>query len=315
VLRPARPQRSRRVLCCVSHSHFESDLTYPRPPRPAGKSTAINLLIGFLQPTRGSGYIHGHSLSDELDAIYAQLGVCPQHDLLWEQLTAREHLRFYGRLKNLVGAQLEEACTAALRGVNLFNGGVGDRPCGTYSGGMKRRLSVAISLMGDPPVVFLDEPSTGLDPASRATLWDVIKLAKRQRAIVLTTHAMEEAEELCDRLGIFVDGSLRCVGNPKELTARYGGFLILTLTVASPLRCGEAEAFVKSLARGSVRTYRLGCTLKFDVPLAEVSIADVFGAVTQRKTSLGITDWGVANMSLEEVFIKLAKEIGAKSQD
>ncbi len=112
-------------------------------PNGAGKSTAINLLIGFLTPSRGAAFIQGYDLQSDLDTVYSMLGVCPQHDLLWEQLTAREHLRFYGRLKNLSGKALEAACDEALRGVNLFNGGVGDRPCGTYSGGMKRRLSVA----------------------------------------------------------------------------------------------------------------------------------------------------------------------------
>jgi ABC-type multidrug transport system ATPase subunit len=110
---------------------------------------------------------------------------------------------------------------------------------------------------------------------------------------------MEEAEELCDRLGIFVDGTLRCVGNPKELTGRFGGFLILTLTT-SPLRTAESEAFVRRLSPNSVLTYRLGGTLKFDLPLAEVSVASVFAAVTAAKEELGILDWGVANMTLEE---------------
>ena len=283
-------------------------------PNGAGKSTAINLLIGFLRPTRGSAYIGGFNLQQDLDTVYSMLGVCPQHDLLWEQLSAREHLRFYGRLKNLSGAALEAACSEALMGVNLYHGGVGDRPCGTYSGGMKRRLSVAISLMGNPPVVFLDEPSTGLDPASRATLWDVIKEAKKRHAIVLTTHAMEEAEELCDRLGIFVDGAMRCVGNPKELTSRYGGFLVLTIT-AVPSRAPESEAFIRSLVPGAVLTYKLGGTMKFDLPLEQTSLASIFTAVKARQEALGIVDWSVANMTLEEVFIKLAREIGATSNE
>ena len=283
-------------------------------PNGAGKSTAINLLIGFLQPTRGSAYIGGYNLQDDLDTVYSMLGVCPQHDLLWEQLSAREHLRFYGRLKNLSGPALEAACDEALMGVNLYHGGVGDRPCGTYSGGMKRRLSVAISLMGNPPVVFLDEPSTGLDPASRATLWDVIKEAKKSRAVVLTTHAMEEAEELCDRLGIFVDGALRCVGNPRELTGRYGGFLVLTIT-STPSRANDLDAFVRQLVPGAVLTYKLGGTLKFDLPLKEVTLASIFAAVKARQQALGIVDWSVANMTLEEAFIRLARSIGAKTQD
>ena len=200
---------------------------------------------------------------------------------------------------------------------------------------MKRRLSVAIALIGDPPVVFLDEPSTGLDPASRATLWDVIKEAKKSRAIVLTTHAMEEAEELCDRLGVFVDGALRCVGAPKELTARYGGFLVLSLTTTA-LRVPDAEAFVRELAPNAQRTYALGGTLKYDLPLAETNLAAVFAAVSERKAALGIVDWGVSSVTLEEVrvcfvectaavllltpgapqvFIKLARDIGATTTE
>ncbi|KAI0528659.1 hypothetical protein KFK09_001201 [Dendrobium nobile] len=131
-------------------------------------------------------------------------------------LTGREHLLFYAHLKNLKGAALIQAVEESLQSVNLFHGGGSDKQVGKYSVGMKRRLSVAISLNGDPKVVYMDEPSTGLDPASRNNLWNVIKNAKKDRAIVLTTHSMEEAEVLCDRLGIFVTGSLQCIGNPKE---------------------------------------------------------------------------------------------------
>jgi ABC-type multidrug transport system ATPase subunit len=92
--------------------------------------------------------------------------------------------------------------------------------------GMKRRLSVAISLIGSPKVAYLDEPSTGLDPAARRNLWGVVKAAKAGKAVILTTHSMEEAEVLCDRLGIFVGGRLICVGNPKQLTTRYGGYYV-----------------------------------------------------------------------------------------
>lgn len=95
---------------------------------------------------------------------------------------------------------------------------------------------------GDPPVVFLDEPSTGLDPASRQQLWGVVREAKKDRAMVLTTHSMQEAEELCDRIGIFVAGALRCVGNPKELTARFGGFLVLSLTTTTTAAAAAAAA-------------------------------------------------------------------------
>ncbi|KAK1298625.1 ABC transporter A family member 7 [Acorus calamus] len=191
-------------------------------PNGAGKTSFINMMIGLIRPTSGTAYIQRLDIQTDMDEIYTKMGVCPQHDLLWEMLTGREHLLFYGRLKNLKGDALMQAVEASLKSVNLFHGGVGDKQVRQYSGGMKRRLSVAISLIGDPKVVYVDEPSTGLDPASRKNLWEVVKRAKQGRAIILTTHSMEEAEVLCDRLGIFVDGSLQCIGNPKEETMSQG---------------------------------------------------------------------------------------------
>ncbi|PWA55731.1 ABC transporter A family member 7 [Artemisia annua] len=155
-------------------------------PNGAGKSSFIHMMIGLIKPSSGTAYVRGLDIRDDMDEIYANMGVCPQHDLLWETLTGREHLLFYGRLKNLRGFALIQAVEESLRSVNLLNGGVGDKQVGKYSGGMKRRLSVAISLIGDPTVVYMDEPSTGLDPTSRNNLWNVIKQAKENRAIFLT---------------------------------------------------------------------------------------------------------------------------------
>ncbi|DBA75618.1 TPA: hypothetical protein ACH3X2_009057 [Trebouxia sp. C0005] len=240
-------------------------------PNGAGKTSAINMLVGLMEPSSGTATVEGLDVRSDMADIYAMMGVCPQHDLLWETLTGREHLLFYGRLKNLKGLQLQDAVTAALRSVNLLNGGVGDKQVQTYSGGMKRRLSVAISLMGNPAVVYLDEPSTGLDPASRRNLWDVVKAAKRNRGIILTTHSMQEAEVLCDRLGIFVDGQLVCIGNPKELTARYGGYMVFTVTTPVGPDVAEAAAFVQQLCPSARPTYALGGTQKYELPTSEVA--------------------------------------------
>jgi ABC-type multidrug transport system ATPase subunit len=225
-------------------------------------------------------------------------------------LTGKEHLFFYGRLKNLKGAVLVKAVEDALKSVNLFHGGVGDKQVGKYSGGMKRRLSVAISLIGDPKVVFMDEPSTGLDPASRNNLWNVVKEAKRNRAIVLTTHSMEEAEVLCDRLGIFVDGDFQCLGNPKELKARYGGAYIFTMTT-SPDQEQEVERLVHDLSPSANKIYHLSGTQKFELPKQEVKIAEVFRAVEDAKKRFTVHAWGLVDTTLEDVFIKVAK--GAKA--
>nr|DAD46476.1 TPA_asm: hypothetical protein HUJ06_016413 [Nelumbo nucifera] len=129
-------------------------------PNGAGKTSFINMMIGLITPTSGTALVEGLDIRTNMDKIYTSMGVCPQHNLLWETLTGREHLLFYGRLKNLKGAALTQAVEESLKSVNLFHGGVSNQQAGKYSGGMKRRLSVAISLIGNPKVVYMDEPST-----------------------------------------------------------------------------------------------------------------------------------------------------------
>ncbi|EEE68637.1 hypothetical protein OsJ_27207 [Oryza sativa Japonica Group] len=260
-------------------------------PNGAGKTSFINMMIGLVAPTYGTAYIHGMDLRRDMNEIYANIGVCPQHDLLWETLTGREHLMFYGRLKNLTGAALLKAVNESLKSVNLFHSGFGDKSVNKYSGGMKRRLSVAIALIGNPKVVYMDEPSTGLDTTSRSNLWNVIKRAKKNCTIILTTHSMEEAEELCDRVGIFVDGNFQCLGTPKELKARYGGVRALTITTAA----GHEEAVERAVARrcpGAAKVYGVGGTQRFEVPRRGARLDGVLGAVEAARRAAPVVAWG-----------------------
>ncbi|KAF8052341.1 hypothetical protein N665_1570s0002 [Sinapis alba] len=275
-------------------------------PNGAGKTSFINMMTGLLKPTSGTGLVRGLDICNDMDRVYTSMGVCPQHDLLWETLTGREHLLFYGRLKNLKGSELIQAVEESLKSVNLFHGGVADKPAGKYSGGMKRRLSVAISLIGNPKVVYMDEPSTGLDPASRKNLWTVIKRAKQNTAIILTTHSMEEAEFLCDRLGIFVDGSLQCIGNPKELKGRYGGSYVFTMTTSSEHE-GSVEKLIQDVSPNAKKIYHIAGTQKFELPKEEVRISEVFQAVEKAKSNFTVFAWGLADTTLEDVFIKVAR--------
>ncbi|KAI4336022.1 hypothetical protein L6164_014600 [Bauhinia variegata] len=275
-------------------------------PNGAGKTSFINMMIGLTKPTSGTAFVQGLDIRNDMDGIYTSMGVCPQHDLLWGTLTGREHLLFYGRLKNLKGSALTQAVEESLKNVNLFHGGVADKQAKKYSGGMKRRLSVAISLIGDPSVVYMDEPSTGLDPASRKSLWNVVRRAKQDRAIILTTHSMEEAEILCDRLGIFVDGSLQCIGNPTELKARYGGSFVFTMTTSSDNE-SEVEKLVRQLSPNAKKVYHISGTQKFELPKDEIRIADVFRTVGTAKSNFPVFAWGLVNTTLEDVFIKVAQ--------
>ncbi|KAL6900777.1 hypothetical protein ACP4OV_005453 [Aristida adscensionis] len=276
-------------------------------PSGAGKTSFINMMIGFVTPTYGTAYIDGMDLRKDMNVIYANIGVCPQHDLLWETLTGREHLMFYGRMKNITGALLTKAVEESLKNVNLFYNGFGDKSVRKYSGGMKRRLSIAIALIGNPKVVYMDELSTGLDPMSRSDLWNIIKRAKKTCTIILTTHSMEEAEELCDRVGIFVDGEFHCLGTPNELKVRYGGTRTLTITTEIEHE-SKVEHLVSQLSPRAVRIYSVSGTQKFVLPRQEVGLGSVFGAMEMALHEFPVLGWGVADTTLEDVFFRVAKE-------
>lgn len=154
----------------------------------------------------------------------------------------------------------------------------------------------------------------GLDPASRRNLWEVVKANKAGRATILTTHSMEEAETLCDRLGIFVDGELVCIGAPKEITNRYAGYLVFTISVPESEEALARET-VLAMSPNAKVSYSLAGTSKYELPTTDVSLSQVFTAMSLAKQRLTVLDWGVANATLEEVFIKFARQIGAKSAD
>ncbi|RLN09276.1 hypothetical protein C2845_PM11G01240 [Panicum miliaceum] len=162
---------------------------------------------------------------------------------------------------------------------------------------------------GKTSLISMDEPSSGLDPASRNALWNAVKFAKKDRAIILTTHSMEEAEALCDRIGISAYGRLRCTGTSKELKAKYGSTFVFTVTAVA----GEDEAveqLVRSISPTAKRTYHIAGTQKFEMPKQGVKISEVFRAMEQAKGSLNIAAWGLVDTTLEDVFIKVAKESG-----
>ncbi|KAJ1278484.1 hypothetical protein BS78_04G083100 [Paspalum vaginatum] len=294
----------REISLCMSRGQCFGILG----PNGAGKTTLINMLTGLSKPTSGTAYIEGMDIRLNMDRIYTSIGVCPQDDLLWENLTGREHLMFYGRLKKLKGAALAEAIEQSLRSMHLIAGGVADKLVGKYSGGMKRRLSVAISLIGDPKVVYMDEPSSGLDPASRKNLWKAVKSAKQDRTIILTTHSMEEAEVLCDRIGIIANGSLQCIGSSKELKDRYGGSCVLTVTTPAGEAEEEVGRLVQSILPAARRVYRVSGTQRFELPKQGTKISEVFQAMEHAKSRLHVLAWGLADVTLEDVFVRVAKE-------
>jgi len=188
----------------------------------AGKTSTLNMLTGAILPSGGAAYLGGFDVVNEQWKVRRLLGYCPQHDALLDRLTVREHLQLFGRIKGIPPRELHQYCDAMMQNLDLDSHV--DKQAMTLSGGNKRKLSLAISMMGSPPLVFLDEPSTGVDPAARRLMWNVIAdvtTVKNKCSVMLTTHNMEEAEALCTRIGIMVGGRLRCIGSNQHLKARF----------------------------------------------------------------------------------------------
>ena len=201
-------------------------------PNGAGKTTTLHMLMGALRPDSGTIAIDGQGDPTNADAR-RKIGLAPQALALYEQLTAQENLTFFARLYGLTGTALTERVNEAIRIAGLEDRRK-DR-VGTYSGGMKRRLNLAVALVHDPLVLFLDEPTVGVDPQSRNFLFDAItSLAKQGRTILYTTHYMEEAQRLCDRVAIMDHGKILALDTVPGLIAMHGGKALIDVELESP---------------------------------------------------------------------------------
>merc|ERR1711988_1984631 len=254
------------------------------------------MLTGLFSPSRGNASVSGHDLRKELKLIYDVMGICPQFDITWPDLNIEDHLYFYARLKGLSKEIEKEAVNKLIEEVGLTDAAKLKKKSKELSGGMRRRLSLAMSLIGEPEVVFLDEPTTGLDPETKRNIWALLDKVKQGRCIILTTHSMDEADALCERIGIMSHGLIRCVGTNLHLKNKYGnGYKIEIRFVKEALE--TANTFVMNI-----------------IPKAAV-LSEVFRAMQDRNDSIGILDYGVRQTSLEEVFLKIARESEAAFQN
>ncbi|CAO2206628.1 unnamed protein product [Urochloa humidicola] len=299
-------------------------------PNGAGKTTTISCLTGITPITGGDAFIYGHSVRSTVGMtnIRRMIGVCPQFDILWDALTAKEHMELFASIKGLPRSAIMSVAEESLAKVKLSQ--VTNVRAGSYSGGMKRRLSVAIALIGDPKLVFLDEPTTGMDPITRRHVWDIIEEAKKGRAIVLTTHSMEEADILSDRIAIMAKGKLRCIGTSIRLKSKFGTGYIANVNFSgnghmqSPNINSNTEApvnpnieavkwFFKErldvVPKEESRTF-----LTFVIPHhKEPLLTRFFGELQDREGEFGISDIQLGLTTLEEVFLNIAKQAELES--
>jgi ABC-2 type transport system ATP-binding protein len=184
-------------------------------PNGAGKTTTINMLCCLLKPTRGTAQIMGYDVSSEAFEVKKLIGVSPQETAISERLNCLENLALVGRIHNLSTEQIRKRSRELVELMGLTEREK-DR-VGTFSGGLKRRLSIAMALIHDPPVIFLDEPTLGLDPQARRAMWQHIAQLKKEKTILLTTHYMEEADNLSDKIAIIDEGRIVTSGTPTKL--------------------------------------------------------------------------------------------------
>ena len=189
-------------------------------PNGAGKTTTINMLVGLLNPTEGTAIVGGYDVKRDLNKIKEMIGVCPQEASVFKFLKGRENVELFGNLFEMDKHVLKERADRFFEASGLKE--ASNRKAKGYSGGMIRQLNLIIALINDPKIVFLDEPTVGMDPRARRKTWTFIGDLKQQdKTIILTTHYIEEAEALCDRVGIIDYGELIALGSPKELMKEH----------------------------------------------------------------------------------------------
>src|SRR5437763_1198497 len=258
-------------------------------PNGAGKSTLVRMLCTLLLPTAGSARVAGYDVASEPQAVRLRIGVALQEAALDDRQTGRELLRLQGRLYGLHTSEIDRRLDDVLQMVDI--GDAIDRRVATYSGGMKRRLDVAAALVHNPEVIFLDEPTTGLDPASRVAVWrEVRKLnVERGTTIFLTTQYLEEADELADRVGIIADGRIVAEGTPDELKRSIGDDLIVARVEGADRQVAEALREVPGVHHVSVREGEV--TLRApDGAATMLPVAIVFAVTGISRASSLVTD-------------------------
>jgi len=285
----------------ISFSIEEGEIFSLLGPNGAGKTTTISILSTLFTPTSGDAMIAGHSVIKDPMAVKKSIGIVPQEIALYEELSALENLRFWGQMYNLSGKALSKRIDEILEQIGLKDRA--KERIKTYSGGMKRRVNIAVGLLHTPKLLFMDEPTVGIDPQSRRAILESVKdLNQSGMTILYTTHYMEEAQELSDRVGIIDYGELIAIGTQEELTAKVGE----TDTLILHLGENEDPVFLaKNLSEmeGVLQANPTDHQVAIVTPSAEELLAPVVSRVNE----LGIYIYSVdmREPNLEAVFLHL----------
>jgi len=292
---------SNQAVQGVSFSVLNGEIFSLLGPNGAGKTTTISMLSCLLQSSGGDAEIGGHSITKDPMGVKRLIGIVPQELALYDALTAIQNLNFWGRMYGLGGQALKTRIDEVLEQVSLSDRA--KEPVSRYSGGMKRRLNIAVGLLHKPKLVFMDEPTVGIDPQSRRSILDMVKELRDEGMTVLyTTHYMEEAAELSDRVGIIDHGKLIALGTQKELTKLVGEQETLRLHFGEDLT-GEMAALTFRTLDGILLATSTDHEVVLTVPEAAVALPGVIAAAT--KAGIRVRSVDIEEPNLESVFLHL----------
>jgi ABC-2 type transport system ATP-binding protein len=285
----------------ISFNIEEGEIFSLLGPNGAGKTTTISMLSTLYTPTSGDATISGHSITKDAMAVRGVIGVVPQDLALYEDLTAKENLIFWGQMYNLSGKSLNKRVDEVLEQIGLTD--KAKNRVKTFSGGMKRRVNIGVGLLHKPRLLFMDEPTVGIDPQSRRAILDTVKdLNKQGMTLLYTTHYMEEAEELSNRVGIIDHGELIAIGTQKELTQQVGQAETLILHIGEN---DDAEALAKTLK--GIQGVQQAEAVNSEVSIVCAEAEDVLAAVVSKANERGIKirSIDIREPNLEAVFLHL----------
>jgi len=275
----------------------------------AGKTTTMLLLTGGDVPSSGSASLLGLDILEDQSKLRRNFGFCSQSNALLDSLTGRQTLELYAKIKGIDNEFIPTLIERMVEALQLKK--CADQKVETYSGGNKRKLCVAISLIGGPQIVFLDEPSAGVDPVARRWMWKFIKDNMSGRTVLLTTHAMDEAETLCNRIGIMVNGQMRCIGTPEELKSKYAQGYSLECHLDEKKE-GEGNVvqikeYIKDKFPGSDILEEHSFLIKFLIPPRK-SLGTLFKIIEADKETLRMQKYALSETSLEQVFLSFVAD-------
>ncbi|OTF75870.1 ABC transporter sub-family A-like protein [Euroglyphus maynei] len=279
----------------------------------AGKTTTFSMLTGDLFPSDGNAHIDGQiDLISDLCQFQRNIGYCPQFDALLDNLTGVETLRLMGALRGIPWRRLSAEVDDLIRMVDLQNHA--SKRTETYSGGNRRKLSIAVSLIGNPRLLFLDEPTAGVDPSARRKIWRTLGLIRKlfNSVIILTSHSMEECEALCSRIAIMVAGRFRCLGSTQHLRAKYGqGYTILIRLKREHELDGNYSDECQRRIIAAIPSARLSdyhqCLMTFQIADKSLQWSELFEIMARLDNELRFEDYIVSDTTLENIFILFAR--------